>query len=197
MFIITKHNKLKLYREGDPVNKFLFIRGIAGIFYFASMTYCVGHGAISTVFLSQNLSPMISSVAAYYLFNEKLNKLDIFSLIIGFGGVLLILLPTADTDGKVEHMKLLHKVLIVLLPFMMSALQLLIKKLKTVDNYVINFHYALVSTSGYILWAVYELIFGNNQQEILPKFLSLRNITLLLTASVSHVFALVYWTKAF
>jgi len=197
MLIITKHNKLELYKKGDPVNRFLLLRGIAGIFYFASMTYCVGHGAISTVFLSQNLSPMISSVAAYYIFNEKLNRIDILSLVIGFGGVLLILLPKTDNDGNILHMQLLHKVLIVMLPFMMSALQLLIKKLKTVDNYVINFHYALVSTIGYIVWSFYELAMGEDQSEFMPKYFSLRNFSLLLTCSISHVFALVYWTKAF
>jgi drug/metabolite transporter (DMT)-like permease len=65
---------------------------------------------------------MISSIAAYYIFHEELNKIDIVSLIIGFGGVLLILLPKTDTSGNTIHMAFLHMMLIILLPFMMSIL---------------------------------------------------------------------------
>ena len=78
----------------------MIIRGVVGLFYFATMTYCVGHGSVSTVFLSQNLSPMISSIASVYLFNELMSKYDIISLIVGFGGVLLILLPHPEGDGQ-------------------------------------------------------------------------------------------------
>ena len=52
MYVLMRHYKQEIYKKNDPVNKIHLIRGIAGIFYFASMTYCVGHGAISTVFLS-------------------------------------------------------------------------------------------------------------------------------------------------
>jgi homoserine trans-succinylase len=52
MYGLIKYYKQEIYRENDPNNRVLLIRGFAGIFYFASMTYCVGHGAISTVFLS-------------------------------------------------------------------------------------------------------------------------------------------------
>ena len=52
MFGLMKYYKQEIYRDNDPNNRVLLIRGFAGIFYFASMTYCVGHGAISTVFLS-------------------------------------------------------------------------------------------------------------------------------------------------
>ncbi len=122
MYVLIKHYKQEIYKENDPNNRVLLLRGFAGIFYFASMTYCVGHGAISTVFLSQNLSPMISSIGAYYIFHEELNRIDIVSLIVGFGGVLLILLPKSDESGNVIHMSILHIILIILLPFMMSVL---------------------------------------------------------------------------
>ncbi len=158
MFVLMKYYNQEIYKKNDPANKALLVRGIAGIFYFASMTYCVGHGAISTVFLSQNLSPMISSIGAYYIFKEALNKIDIVSLIVGFGGVLLILLPKSDSSGKQIHMSILHIFLIILLPFMMSVLQLLIRKMKNVHYAVINFYYALISTLGYIVWAFYEIL---------------------------------------
>ena len=69
--------------------------------------------------------------------------------------------------------------------------------MKNVHYAVINFHYAFVSTGGYILWGFYEIIFDTSYQEFWPKYLSLKNCFLLLTASISHVFALVFWTMAF
>lgn len=70
MYILLKHNKMKVYDKSDPNFNYMLLRGLSGLFYFASMTYCVGHGAVSTVFLSQNLSPMISSIGSYFLFRE-------------------------------------------------------------------------------------------------------------------------------
>lgn len=140
---------------------------------------------------------MISSIGAYYIFREELNKIDIVSLVVGFAGVLLILLPKSDSSGNTIHMSILHIVLIILLPFMMSVLQLLIRKMKNVHYAVINFYYALVSTIGYILWALYEMLIDTSYKEFWPKYFSLRNCSLLLISSVSHVFALVFWTMAF
>lgn len=65
---------------------------------------------------------MISSIGAYYIFHEELNRIDIVSLIVGFGGVLLILVPKSDESGNDIHMSIVHIVLIILLPFMMSVL---------------------------------------------------------------------------
>jgi drug/metabolite transporter (DMT)-like permease len=96
MFILLKYFDIKPYTSSDPNFRYMILRGCAGLFYFATMTYSVGHGAVSTVFLSQNLSPMISSIGSYILFKEALGKYDILSLIIGFGGVLLILLPKPE-----------------------------------------------------------------------------------------------------
>ncbi len=117
MYALLKHNKMKVYDNNDPNIKYLQLRGLSGLFFFASMTYCVGHGAVSTVFLSQNLSPMISSIASYYLFKEELGKYDILSLIIGFLGVILILLPHNDNSGEHLEMSALNMILIVTLPF--------------------------------------------------------------------------------
>ena len=52
MYGILKYKKIEVYKSHDPLFKYMLLRGISGLFYFASMTYCVGHGAVSTVFLS-------------------------------------------------------------------------------------------------------------------------------------------------
>ena len=86
---------------------------------------------------------MITSIAAFYLFQESLSKLDILSLVCGFLGVSLILLPKADNNS--HQPGLLEIMLIVTLPFQMSTLQLFIRQMKTVHFSVINFYYTLVS----------------------------------------------------
>ena len=69
--------------------------------------------------------------------------------------------------------------------------------MKNVHYAVINFYYALVSTGGYLVWGFYEIIIDTSYQEFWPKYLSFKNWSFLLTASISHVFALVFWTMAF
>ena len=94
--------------------------------YFGTYTYCIGQGAISTVFLAQNLAPMISSVLAFWVFREVMGKLEIVSLIVGFGGILLILLPQSNTTSYSTN-SFWDLVLIITLPFQLSGLQMFIR----------------------------------------------------------------------
>jgi drug/metabolite transporter (DMT)-like permease len=127
MYALLKYEHITVYQKDDPNFKYMMLRGLAGLFYFASMTYSVGHGAVSTVFLSQNLSPMISSIGSYFLFKEGLSKIDIMSLFIGFGGVLLILIPRPEGVENHSEMSTLQMILILTLPFQLSTLQLFIR----------------------------------------------------------------------
>ena len=90
---------------------------------------------------------MISSIGAYYLFSEKMTKLDIGSLVIGFLGVLLILLPKSESSSFTYTT--IDIILIITLPFQMSTLQLFIRQMKDVHYAIINFYYTLVSAIGY------------------------------------------------
>ena len=83
--------------------KWLCLRAFWGIFYFWLYTYCLWIGAVSTVFLAQNLAPMFSSVLAFYIFKESLIKLDIISLFVGFGGIMLILIPKNDNSQNITY----------------------------------------------------------------------------------------------
>jgi drug/metabolite transporter (DMT)-like permease len=127
MYALLKYEHITVYQKDDPNFKYMMLRGLAGLFYFASMTYSVGHVAVSTVFLSQNLSPMISSIGSYFLFKEGLSKIDIMSLFIGFGGVLLILSPHPEGVENHTEMSTLQLILILTLPFQLSTLQLFIR----------------------------------------------------------------------
>ena len=103
-FVILRRLNIPVY-FGVPFEdrKWLFVRAFWGIFYFWVYTYSLGIGAVSTVFLSQNLAPMLTSVLAFYIFKEFLSKLDIVSLFIGFGGIMLILIPKEDNGKHISY----------------------------------------------------------------------------------------------
>ena len=60
---------------------------------------------------------MISSIAAFYLFNENLNRLDVVSLIAGFFGIILVTFPHDDNDKAYENESTLAIILTISLPF--------------------------------------------------------------------------------
>lgn len=87
-------------------------------------------------------------------------------------------------------MSTLNVILIITLPFQLSTLQLFIRYMKNVHYALINFYYSLVSGIGYLLWVIVQYGFDD---DILTRF-TLRNVALLIVASISHVGALVFWT---
>lgn len=66
---------------------------------------------------------MLTSLVAYIIFKEKLSKLDVACLFIGFIGVLLILLP----KNQAVTSSLIDAILIITLPFHLTTLQMLIR----------------------------------------------------------------------
>ena len=113
-----KNRNVSIQKSVDPsLHKWVYFRAFIGVFYFTTYTYCIGQGAISSVFLSQNIAPMISSIAAFYLFNEQLNRIDVISLIAGFFGIILVIFPFSRSSEASEDQNILSTVLTITLPF--------------------------------------------------------------------------------
>ncbi|TNV76664.1 hypothetical protein FGO68_gene10023 [Halteria grandinella] len=193
LYLIIKKEKLPIYNKFQQPIKWLLARAFIGLLFFGTFTYCVGQGAVSTVFLSQNMAPMITSIAAMYLFKEKLTRIEVINLLIGFGGVTLMLLPKEESQAS-KPTDIILILLIISLPFQMSCLQLFIRQMKDVHYAIINFYYTLVSALGYALYVMYQ--YSTNDYSLSAKF-SFKNLSILFFTSLSHVGAIIFWTLAF
>lgn len=190
-YIIAKKNKLQIYQDIPPSKrKWVFLRAFLGVFYFISYTYSMGTGSISTVFLAQNISPMITSIAAFYLFQETLTKRDVVCLIMSFVGILLMLLPR---DNNSQNLSIFQLLIIVTLPFHLSSLQIFMRQMKDIHYSIINFYYTLFTTVLLFVPWLYSLF----QSENLGSKFTFKPTLLLILTGLFHVVAIIAFTLAF
>jgi len=118
----------------------LFLRGFLGFSAMILFFYTITEIPLGVAITLNKTSPFFVSLLAFYLLHEKLSKTNIFALLIGFFGVILITKPSG-IDISYEHF------LGILGGFFAAAAYTTIKKIKNIyDTRVIVLSFVGVGT---------------------------------------------------
>ena len=103
----------------------LFMRGLFGALAMMFFFYTIANIPLGEAVILNKTSPFFVTILAFYLIKESINKYTIFSLIIGFVGIVLVIKPFG-INMSVDH------IIGILGGFFAAAAYTTIKKIKDI-----------------------------------------------------------------
>jgi drug/metabolite transporter (DMT)-like permease len=90
------------------------------------------------VSLVSNTAPVLTAVLAYFIFGNKLSKIDIAVLGISFIGVTILITGGEKTNTKEIDFSILPLILLILIPLLAASVTLYIRHLKSLSEITIG-----------------------------------------------------------
>jgi len=174
----------------------LFLRGFLGFLAMVLFFYTISKIPLGEAITLNKTSPLFVSILAYYLLHEHLSKRAIFSLLVGFLGIILITKPFGMSISY-EHL------LGIFGGFFAAAAYATIKKIKDIyDSRIIVLSFAVIgSILPLFLFLISPYIdIPNSIKFLFPKFILPETTTIwLLIIFMAFISTLSQWflTKAY
>jgi len=90
------------------------------------------------VSLVSNTAPVLTAVLAYFIFGNKMSKIDITVLGISFIGVTILITGGEQTNTKEVDFSIVPLLLLILIPLLSASVTLYIRHLKSLSEITIG-----------------------------------------------------------
>ncbi len=147
--------------------KLLLIRGFLG----TGALFCIFKSLtilpIASATVIQYIYPTFAAISAYFILNEKINKNIIYSIIIGWFGIFLVVQPELITDERIPDL-IISVIIAISGAFLTSLAYISIRKLSKDEHPLVIIHYfPLVSLPLTIPFLVGNFVIPQGNQWIL------------------------------
>lgn len=173
-----------------------FLRGLSGVIAMVALFFSISKLNLTIVTSLTYTAPLFTAILAYFIFNDRLTKAKIISLLVGFIGVVIILRPGFESFDPLF-------LLVIFATFFWATSGILIKQMSKTDHpivitfYMTVFMMLLTAPFTFFLWKtpntehlVYIFLIAvasNILQFSLAKALSLVDISVILPVDFTRL----------
>ena len=124
---------------------------LARMLGFITMTYAISYFPVSIFNLLSNTCAFFISILKYFILNEKLQKVELISMLIYFSGVLILVNTKTETSASTKTFDgskyFLGVVLALFQAGSRSIVQVFTRRMKECHFTVIQFNYTFIASS--------------------------------------------------